>query len=497
MSSAVVVGSGPNGLAGAAVLARAGLDVTVLEAAEEIGGGTRTAGSIVPGLIHDHCSAFHPLAVGSPVILSLDLERYGLRWRLPEVDCAHPLAGGTAALLYRSVDKTAAGLGVDGSRWRSTFAESAASFDLLKQDILRPVFRIPNHPLLLARFGIPALAPATMLARLFRSEQARALFAGAAAHALVPLDRALSSSIGLGLIIAGHRYGWAVAEGGSRRITDALAALLVELGGKVETGVRVRSVNELPRAEVSLWDLAPTALADVLGSRLPPRVERAYRSFRYGPAAFKVDFAVDGGVPWTAAEARRAGTVHLGGNFEEIAATARAVNRGQMPERPFVLVGQQYLADPQRSVGNVHPVWSYAHVPNGWTGDATASVIAQIERFAPGFRDRIIGTAPFAVEDFAEWNPNYVGGNILTGAKGCKQMLIGPRATVQPYDTGVPGHFLCSAATPPGPGTHGMCGANAARRALDYLGIRPDPLPEPSRRYRTAGASPPWPAIGH
>lgn len=472
MSSAVVVGSGPNGLAGAAVLARAGLDVTVLEAAGEIGGGTRTAGSVAPGLIHDHCAAFHPLAVGSPVILSLDLERYGLRWRLPEVDCAHPLADGTAALLYRSVDKTSAGLGVDGSRWRSIFAESAASFDLLKQDILRPMFRIPHHPLLLARFGIPALAPATMLARLFRSEQARALFAGAAAHALVPLNRALSSSIGLGIIIAGHRYGWAVAEGGSRRITDALAALLAELGGKVETGVRVRSVNELPRADVSLWDLAPTALADVLGSRLPLRMERAYRSFRYGPAAFKVDFAVDGGVPWTAAEARRAGTVHLGGTFEEIAATARAVNRGQMPERPFVLVGQQYLADPQRSAGNVHPVWSYAHVPNGWNGDATASVIAQIERFAPGFRDRIIGTAPFAPSEFAEWNPNYVGGNILTGAKGCKQMLIGPRATIQPYDTGIPGHFLCSAATPPGPGAHGMCGANAARRALDYLGIR-------------------------
>lgn len=483
MSSALVVGSGPNGLAAAAVLARAGLGVTVLEAAEEIGGGTRTTETVVPGLIHDHCSAFHPLAAGSPVLLSLDLARYGLRWRLPEVDCAHPLAGGTAALLHRSVEETAAGLGVDGNRWRAVFAKSAASFDLLSQDIFRPMLRVPRHPLLLARFGLPALAPAATLARLFTSEQARALFAGVAAHALVPLDQALSSSIGLGIISAGHRHGWAVAEGGSRRITDALAALLADLGGKIETGVRVRSVHELPPTDVTLWDLTPTALADVLGSRLPPRVERAYRRFRYGPAAFKADFAVEGGVPWAAAEVNRAGTVHLGGNFEEVAATVRAVNRGQMPERPFVLVGQQYLVDPQRSVGNIHPVWAYAYVPNGWTGDATINIVTQIERFAPGFRDRIIGTAPFTARDFAEWNPNYVGGNILTGAKDRKQMLIGPRVTIQPYDTGIPGHFICSAATPPGPGAHGMCGANAAQRALDYLDAHQQPARNAALRH--------------
>jgi phytoene dehydrogenase-like protein len=469
VSTAVVVGAGPNGLAAAAVLARAGLDVTVLEAADEIGGGTRTTEAIVPGLMHDHCSAFHPLAVGSSVLASFDLARYGLRWRLPEVDCAHPLDGGTAAVLYRSIDQTAAGLGADGTRWRAIFAEPAASYDLLSEDILGPVLRVPRHPLLLARFGIPALAPATVLARVFRTEQARALFAGAAAHALVPLEGPLSSSIGLGILTAGHRHGWAVAEGGSRRITDALAAVLLDLGGKIETGVRVRSVDQLPPNDVTVWDLAPTTLADVLGDRLPPRIARAYRRFRYGPAAFKVVFAVEGGVPWIAEAARRAGTVHLGGNLAEVAATARAVNSGQLPEHPFVLVGQQYLADPQRSVGNIHPVWTYAHVPNGWTGDATKEIMAQIERFAPGFRDRVVGKASFATRDFAQWNPNYVGGNILTGAKDYKQLLLGPRATVRPYDVGIAGHFLCSAATPPGPGAHGMCGANAARRALDYL----------------------------
>jgi phytoene dehydrogenase-like protein len=469
MSTAVVVGSGPNGLTAAAILARAGVAVTVLEAADEIGGGTRTTEAIVPGLVHDHCSAFHPLAVASKVLAAFDLGRYGLRWLLPEVDCAHPLDGGTAAVLYRSVDQTAAGLGVDARRWRALFARPVAGYDRLSNDMLRPLLRIPSHPLLLARFGIPALAPATLLARVFQTEQARALFAGVAVHALVPLERPLSSSIGLGILTAGHRHGWAVAEGGSRRITDALAALLLNLGGKIETGVRVRSASELPAADVTVWDLAPTVLAEVLGDRLRPRVARAYRRFRYGPAAFKVDFAVEGGVPWTAEPVRRAGTVHLGGNAAEVAATARAVNNGQMPERPFVLVGQQYLADPQRSVGTVHPIWTYAHVLNGWAGDATECIIGQIERFAPGFRDRIVGRASFGSADFAEWNPNFVGGNILTGAKNFKQLLFGPRMTVRPYDVGLAGHFLCSAATPPGPGAHGMCGANAAWRALDYL----------------------------
>lgn len=476
MSTGVVVGGGPNGLAAAIALAQAGVRVTVLEAADEIGGGTRTGEAIMPGLMHDHCSAFHPMAVGSRFLQSLDLGRYGLHWRLPEIDCVHPLDGGTAGVLHRSVAQTAAGLGADGARWARLFAGPAANYDALADDILRPLLRIPHHPIRLARFGVPALMPASLLARTFSGEQAKALLGGVAAHAFHPLHRPLSSSIGLGILTAGHRHGWAVAAGGSQSITDAMAALLLDLGGKIETNVRVRSSSELPNADVVMFDLSPTAVADIMGTRLPPRIARAYRRFRYGPGAFKVDFAVEDGVPWTAESARRAGTVHVGGSFAEVAATERQIHAGRMPQQPFVLIGQQYLADPQRSVGNVHPVWSYAHVPYGYTGDATEAITAQIERFAPGFRERIIGTAVRSTPGFAEYNPNYVGGNIMTGAKNIPQLVFGPRATFTPYDVGLPGHFLCSAATPPGPGAHGMCGAHAATRALRYLsGDAPPP----------------------
>lgn len=469
MSSAVVVGSGPNGLAAAVALARHGMQVTVLEAAEEIGGGTRSSEAILPGLLHDHCSAIHPMAVGSPFLQGLGLDRYGLTWTLPEIDCVHPLDDGRAGLLYRSVSETAAGLGADGRRWRWLFQRPSGAYDALAEDILRPLLRLPRHPLRLARFGIPAVVPASLLARLFATEEARALFGGVAAHAYHPLHRPLSASIGLGILTAGHRHGWAVAEGGSRRITDALAALLLDLGGKIETGVLVNSASDLPPADIVMWDVAPTALAEILGDRLPSRVARAYRKFRYGPGAFKVDFAVEGGVPWAVEAARRAGTVHVGGTFAEIAQTERDIHHGRMPERPFVLVGQQYLADPGRSAGNVHPVWTYAHVPNGYSANATEAIIAQVERFAPGFRDRIVGTAVRTTPDFANDNPNFVGGNIMTGAKDMPQLLFGPRATLHPYDTGLPGHYLCSAATPPGPGAHGMCGAQAAARAVRRL----------------------------
>ncbi|MYW91328.1 NAD(P)/FAD-dependent oxidoreductase [Amycolatopsis rubida] len=469
MTTAVVVGSGPNGLAAAAVLARAGVDVTVLEAAGEIGGGTRTSEAIVPGLRHDHCSATHPMAVGSPVLTDLGLDQYGLRWQLPEIDCVHPLDDGTAGVLRRSVSGTAAGLGPDERRWSALFSSPARNYDALSEDILGPLLRVPKHPLLLGRFGLPTVAPATVLARCFGTEQARALWLGVAAHAFRPLDRPLSSAIGLGIITAGHRHGWAVAEGGSRAISDALAALVADFGGKIETGVRVESVSRLPRADVVVWDVGPDTLAQVLGDRLPPRIRRAYERFRYGPGAFKVDFAVQGGIPWRSPEARAAGTVHLGGSAAEIAAGEREVHNGRMPERPFVLLGQQYLADPSRSVGDVHPVWAYAHVPHGYAGDATEAITAQIERFAPGFRDRVIGSVTTSSAEFAAGNPNFVGGNILTGAKDTRQLVFGPRTTLQPYDMGVPGHFVCSAATPPGPGAHGMCGSHAAARALRYL----------------------------
>ncbi|MFI7191574.1 phytoene desaturase family protein [Nocardia nova] len=469
MTTALVVGGGPNGLAAAVALASEGVEVTVLEAAEQIGGGTRSSEAIVPGLLHDHCSAIHPMAVGSPFLAGLGLDRYGLTWRLPEIDCVHPLDDGSAGVLYRSVEQTAAGLGLDGSRWRLAFDRPVRRYDALSEDIMRPLLRVPHHPLTLARFGMPTLLPGSAFARVFRTEQARALFGGVAVHAFRPLHHPLTSAVGLGILTAGHRHGWAVAEGGSQAIANALAALLAELGGKIETGVRVESAAQLPPADITMFDLAPDAVARILGDRLPRRVRHAFARFRRGPGAYKVDFAVAGGVPWTAPHAHRAGTVHLGGTYAELAAGEREIHAGRMPERPFVLVGQQYLADPQRSAGDIHPVWSYAHVPNGYSGDATEAIIAQIERFAPGFRERIVGQAVRSTTEMAVYNPNYVGGDIMTGAKDIRQLMFGPRTTLSPYSLGVRGMYICSAATPPGPGAHGMCGANAARLAVAEL----------------------------
>ncbi|MFJ2813393.1 phytoene desaturase family protein [Streptomyces sp. NPDC087294] len=469
MSTAVVVGSGPNGLAAAVRLAQEGVDVTVLEAAGVIGGGTRTS-ELTPGLLHDHCCAVHSMTVGSPFLRTLGLERFGLRWCLPEIDCAHPLDSGEAGVLLRSVRDTADGLGGrDGWRWLRLFGPLADGFDALAGDVLGPLTRVPDHPLLWARFGASALLPADRVARLWHTDTARALFGGAAAHAFRPLDRPATAAIGLSVIAAGHRHGWPVAAGGSRAVSDALAALLGELGGRIETGVRVRSASGLPPADVVVFDLAPGAVADLLGDRLPDRVARAYRRYRHGPGAFKVDFAVEGGVPWTARAARRAGVVHVGGRFEEVAAAESDVHRGRLPERPFVVVGQQYLADPSRSAGDRHPVWSYAHVPAGYDGDATEVIVRQIERFAPGFRERIVGRVVRTPAEFEEYNPNFVGGDIVTGANTVRQLLARPRFTLDPYATGVPGMFICSAATPPGAGAHGMCGAWAAESALRHL----------------------------
>jgi phytoene dehydrogenase-like protein len=421
-------------------------------------------------MLHDQCSAVHPIAAGSTVLRGLELERYGLSWRWAELDCVHPFDDGNAAVLHRGVQDTAAGLGADGARWRALFARPSAGYDQLSADILGPLLRVPSHPLRLARFGVPTALPATVLARGFATESARALWAGVAAHAYRPLHRPFTSAIGLGILTAGHRYGWPVAAGGSRAITDAMAAVLLEHGGTISTGVRVSAVAQLSDADVVLFDLAPGAVADILGDRLPSRVGKAYRRFTHGPAAFKVDFAIEGGVPWANDGARRAGSVHLAGSAAEVIAGERDVAAGRMPERPYVLVGQQYLADPQRSVGDVHPLWTYAHVPNGYSGDAEEAIIGQIERFAPGFRDRIVGKAVRTPAQFEEYNANYVGGDIITGAKNLRQMVLGPRATLNPYAVGLPGHYICSAATPPGPGAHGMCGMNAATSALAHLG---------------------------
>lgn len=469
MSTAIVVGSGPNGLAAAAQLARNGVDVQVLEAADTIGGGTRSSELTLPGLLHDHCSAVHPMAVGSAVHQELGLDRHGLRWCWPEIDCAHPLDDGEPGLLYRSIERTAEALGADGKRWKRMFGRIAAGFDELAVDIMRPMVHIPRHPLRLARFGPQTLIPASVEARYFRTEAARALYAGVAAHVFRPLSSLGSSAVGVAIIAAGHRHGWAVAEGGTRAISDAMAAALREHGGRIDTGVTVSSLTDLPPSDVVMFDLAPGAIARIIGDRMPRRFARAYRRYEHGPGAFKLDLAIDGPVPWRNPECGRAGTVHLGGGLVEIAAAERAVARGTMPERPFVLVGQQYVADPTRSAGNLHPLWAYAHVPHGYTGDATEAILGQIERFAPGLRERIVATAVRSTTAMATYNANYVGGDVVTGGNSLWQLLARPRLAVDPYATGVPGMYICSAASPPGAGAHGACGYNAANSALRHL----------------------------
>lgn len=472
MTVAIVVGSGPNGLAAAARLARAGLDVTVLEARDTIGGGVRSSEMIVPGLVHDHCSAFHPLPTASPIFVELGLATDGpITWLQPEVDCAHPLDDGTAGVLYRSLDRTANAMGDDGRRWRQLFARPSARFTPLFEDASQPLLRIPHHPFTFARFGMGAVLPASVVARTFSTPQARSLWAGVAAHGFTRLDRPLSSAVGMMLIAGAHARGWVVAEGGSGAIAAAFAADLERHGGKIETGVLVTSADDLPASDVLMLDVSPSVAAEILGDRLPPRIARSYRRFRHGPGAFKVDFAIDGDVPWTAEAAASAGTVHLGGDASEVFTNELAAHRGTMPERPFVLVGQQYLVDPSRSAGNVNPLWSYAHVPHGYTGDATEAIVAQIERFAPGFRERIVGTAVRSTTEMSVYNPNYIGGDIIGGDSGLRQLLFRPRVALDPYATGIPGTYLCSASTPPGAGAHGMCGANAAAHALRHLQI--------------------------
>lgn len=466
---AVVVGSGPNGLAAAVVLARAGMSVTVLEGAETIGGGTRSDELTLPGLVHDLCSAVHPFGVASPFFASLPLAEHGLVWRYPEIDLAHPLDDGSAGVMVRSLDETVAGLGVDGPAWRRAFGPLLSGFGDLADDVLGPVLRWPAHPLRMARFGLRAGLPANLFVKRFRTPQAKALFGGSAAHVFRPLDRPATASVAMMLFGAGHVHGWPVAEGGSASITRALASLLESLGGTVVTGHPVTSRSDLPAARITLFDTGPGAVADILGDELPGRTRRAYRRWKYGPGSYKVDLAVRGGIPWTNDAARRAGTVHLGGTFEEIAEAEAAICAGRMPERPFVLLAQQSLADPTRAVGDLHPVWAYAHVPAGWEGPGEEIVLEQIERFAPGVRDHVVATAVRDPAGFAADNPNYVGGDIAGGANHLKQLLGRPTVFGDPYATGAPGYYLCSSATAPGAGVHGMCGYRAATRALTDL----------------------------
>ena len=471
MTSAVIVGSGPNGLAAGLTLAAEGVEVTVLEAADTLGGGTRSRELTLPGLIHDECSAAHPLALDTPFSRRFDLAAHGLTYRWPEVQYAPPLDTGAGAAAYRSIERTAAELGADGKRWQAVFGPLAARFDDIAADFLRPMLHVPEHPLALARFGALSGLPAAVLTRAFATPEARALFAGVAAHAFRPFRAPMSSAIGVTLGTAAHRYGWPVAEGGSAAISGAMISLLEDHGAAFETGVRVSSLAELGSPDIVMLDVAPAAAARIAGDRMPRRIARALTRYRHGPGTFKVDYAVAGGVPWAHEASRLAGTVHVGGSASEIAAAERDVCRGRLPERPFVLVCQQYLADPSRSNGDTHPLYAYAHVPAGYTGDVTAAIEAQIERFAPGFRDRILARHVRNVSAMEAHNANYVGGDVVTGANDPRQMVFRPRVALDPYTTGIPGVYLCSAATPPGAGAHGMCGYNAAQSALRRTGI--------------------------
>ena len=469
MSTAAIVGSGPNGLTAAAVLARQGVDVTVIEAADRIGGGSRSAELTLPGVLHDSCAAIHPMGVASPAFEHLGLTRHGLQWLWPEIDMAHPLDGESAAWMVRSVDLTADGLGEDGPAWRRSFESNSKAFPVLREEILGPVLHLPRHLFKLARFGLPSLMSASRFSARFRTERARALFGGAAAHSFTPLTDPMSAAIGVALVTAGHSFGLPVARGGSQSVIDALASVLSEAGGRVETGRRVSDLSEVDGFDLVLLDLAPAGVLRLAGSRMPAGIRKAFSEYRYGPGSFKLDLAVEGGIPWVDESCRRAGTVHVGGSFEELAAAELAINRGRMPERPFVLVAQQYLADPSRSKGSVHPVWAYGHVPAGYPGDASEAILDQIERFAPGLRERIVASFTRSTLDFPEYNENYVNGDIAVGANSARQIVFRPRVTLDPWATGIPGVFICSQATPPGGGVHGMCGWHAADRALRHL----------------------------
>jgi phytoene dehydrogenase-like protein len=411
----------------------------------------------------------HPLGIGSPFLRTLPLERYGLTWRHAEVDCAHPLDDGTAVASYRDLARTLEGLGEDATTWDRTFGEASRHFEALADDLLGPIIGIPRHPFVTARSGLPALLPATATAKMFPTERGAALFGGMAAHGVTRLSQPMTTAVGLLLGAAGHVYGWPVAEGGSQSIWRAMVAMLEDLGGEVVTGHRVRSFQDVPRTRVALFDTTPTNLSWILGDHLPERDRKRAERWRYGPAAYKVDFAIRGAVPWTAPEAREACTVHLGGTFDEIAEAEAATTGGTLPERPFVLTSQPHLADPTRAVGDITPLWAYAHVPHGCLADVAPLVEAQIERFAPGFGERIVARHVTTPADFEAWNPNLHGGDITGGASTPGQLLGRPRYSTDPYRTGVPGVWLCSSSTPPGGGVHGMCGHHAARSALKVL----------------------------
>ena len=471
---AVVVGSGPNGLAAAITLARAGCSVLVCEANATIGGGARSAELTLPGFVHDVCSAVHPLAAGSPFFKTLSLERFGLEWIEPEIPLAHPLDNGSAACLYRDIDVTAEQLFDDSGAYRRLMKPLAHNWENLSIEFLQPMLHWPQHPITLAHFGILALCPATLLASLlFRREPARGLFAGIAAHSFLPLETPVSSAFALVLGLAGHTVGWPIPRGGSQQISNALAAYLRELGGNIEVNHRIENLRDLPKSRTILLDVSVWEFLRIAGQQLPSRYRRKLESFRHGPGIFKIDYALSEPIPWKAEPCRRAGTVHLGGGIDEIAAAEREVARGKIPERPFVLVAQQSLFDATRAPAGKHTLWAYCHVPLDCNVDVSHRIESQIERFAPGFRDCILARHKMSAADLGRSNPNLTGGDINGGAANLMQLIARPILSASPYRTPLPGVYLCSASTPPGGGVHGMCGYHAARVALhDHFSTR-------------------------
>jgi phytoene dehydrogenase-like protein len=463
-TDAVVVGSGPNGLAAAVTLARAGRSVLVLEAEDELGGGCRSGALTLPGFTHDICAAVHPMAMVSPFFGTLDLQRYGLEFLHPPIPLAHPLDDGSAATLERDMAATAASLDRDAASYQRLMAPLTADADKLFAELLRPL-RFPHHPLALARFGVHAFRSAAGLARSrFHGAPARALFAGLAAHSMLPLEQVATAAFGLVFAVLGHAYGWPVVRGGSRRIVDALALQLNALGGVVLTGRPVRTLADVPPARAVLFDVTPRQLVAIAGGSLPTGYRRRLERFRYGPGAFKVDWALAGAIPWTAPACRRAGTVHVGGTLPEIVASEAAVAGGACAERPYVLVAQQSLFDETRAPAGKHTAWAYCHVPNASTVDMTERIEAQIERFAPGFRERVLARSVRSPAELERYNANYIGGDINSGAADVRQILARPDWHL--YSTPNPRLYLCSSSTPPGGGVHGMCGVYAAQAAL-------------------------------